>query len=341
MTPLARRLATLKREAGTSVSNARSGRGEPPGPMAPGGVADLVRPVRTGEASPSSSPLRLRHLSPQAEAGAAGDSPSDTHPSRRGSDATIDRLRRLLGVRERTLPLALAIATDRELPGEEIAPGLRLQTQMLPWPACPGRALDLAAFERDLVDPARLCFFDTETTGLAGGTGTRAFQIGVGDWHRGAFRVRQLTLTALAGEAAMLDEFARWLAPESLLVSYNGRSYDAPLLNTRFRLARRVSPLPGCAHLDLLHPVRRRYRGLWANCRLATVERELLGVVREDDLPGSEAPRAWLGYLRGGSARDLRRVAAHNRQDLVSLAALLLRLGVDADADASPVRSAD
>jgi uncharacterized protein YprB with RNaseH-like and TPR domain len=336
MTPLARRLATLKREAGAPAANARTGRGEAPGPVAPGRVADLERPARTGETSPSPSPIRLRHLPPQAEEGPAGDSPIDTHPSPRGSDATIDRLRRLLGVRERARPSTATLATDRELPGDEIAPGLRLQTQVLPWPACPTAALELASFDRGDVDPARLRFFDTETTGLAGGTGTRAFQIGVGDWHAGAFRVRQLTLTTLGGEAAMLDAFARWLDPDTLLVSYNGRSYDAPLLTTRFRLARRASPLPALAHLDLLHPVRRRYRGIWANCRLATVERELLGIVREDDLPGSEAPRAWRDYLRGGSARDLRRVAAHNRQDLVSLAALLLRLG----ADAGPVRDA-
>ncbi len=87
-----------------------------------------------------------------------------------------------------------------------------------------------------------------------------------------------------------------------------------------------ANPLLGCLHLDLLHPVRRRWRGQWPNCRLATAERELLGVLREDDLPGSEAPRAWLDYLRGGNAHNLRRVAAHNAQDLRSLAGILLRL---------------
>jgi uncharacterized protein YprB with RNaseH-like and TPR domain len=76
----------------------------------------------------------------------------------------------------------------------------------------------------------------------------------------------------------------------------------------------------------LLHPVRRAYRGVWENCRLQTVERRLLGIVREDDLPGSEAPGAWLAFLRGQSSENLARVAAHNRQDLVSLATLLQRL---------------
>ncbi len=116
---------------------------------------------------------------------------------------------------------------------------------------------------------------------------------------------------------------ASWLTPETVLLSYNGKSYDRPLLSTRYRLARLADPLPALRHLDLLHPVRRRYRGVWPNCRLATAERELLGVLREDDLPGAEAPAAWLAYLRGGSAAKLRRVGLHNAQDLRSLCGLL------------------
>ena len=235
----------------------------------------------------------------------------------------LDTLRRLLGVRPAVPRPPRHL--DRELPGNEVAPGVRLHEHLLPWPSTPG-TIDLDAFGHGSVDPTRLHFFDTETTGLAGGTGTRAFMLGLGAWREGVFRVRQLTLTTLGGETAMLELFASWLAPDALLVSYNGRSYDAPLLATRYRLARRPSPLPGLPHLDLLHPTRRRYRGVWENCRLATIERELLGIVRDDDLPGSEAPRAWREWLAGGSARDLRRVGEHNRQDLVSLAQLLLRL---------------
>jgi len=144
-------------------------------------------------------------------------------------------------------------------------------------------------------------------------------------------RVRQLFLTQLRGESAMLEAFAQWLRPDTVLVSYNGRCYDAPLLDTRYRLARQRSPLAGLRHLDLLFPTRRRYKGRWENCRLATIERHLLGIVREDDLPGAEAPRAWLDWLRGGDATDLRRVLAHNDQDVRSLVRLLLRLG-EADA---------
>ena len=167
-----------------------------------------------------------------------------------------------------------------------------------------------------------LCF-DTETTGLAGGTGTRAFMIGAADWQPGGLRLRQLTITTMAAETGMLRRFAQWLAPDTVLVSYNGKCYDAPLLATRYRLARRPNPLAGLQHVDLLFPSRRRWRGVWENCRLATIEREVLRVVREDDLPGAEAPAAWLEYLRGGSADKLRRVAAHNHQDVVSLSRLV------------------
>ncbi|EIL90943.1 hypothetical protein UU5_14783 [Rhodanobacter sp. 115] len=176
----------------------------------------------------------------------------------------------------------------------------------------------------DPIHGANLLHFDTETTGLAGGTGTRAFMIGAADWVDGRFRIRQLTITAMGAETAMLRTFASWLHRDTVLVSYNGKCYDAPLLATRYRLARLPNPLMELRHLDLLHPVRRRWKGAWENCRLATAERQLLGVVREDDLPGAEVPAAWLTYLRGGSAANLRRVANHNAQDLRSLAGVLL-----------------
>ncbi len=299
MSALAQRLAALQRQAGIV----------PPLPLAGEGWGEGGNAI-----PPSSGPAG--HLLPPAGEGKS----ASTH---------LDHLRQLLGARAaRVAPLPRAF--DRDLPGCEIAPGLQRHEQRMAWLQAPAtvpvHALARAAAPEPEIARERFKCFDTETTGLAGGTGTRAFQIGVGDWHDGAFRVRQLTLTTLAAETAMLDEFARWLRPDDVLVSYNGKSYDAPLLATRYRLARRRSPLLGLPHLDLLYPVRRRYRGHWPNCRLATVERELLGVLREHDLPGSEAPRAWLEYLRGGSAVDLRRVGEHNRQDLRSLALLLCRL---------------
>ena len=241
-----------------------------------------------------------------------------------------EHIRRLLGIRAkshapRLAPPPRALASDRHVPGEEISPGLFHTEQHVPWDDPPA-VLDAGFARLGPIERERLLFFDTETTGLAGGTGTRAFMIGAADWRDGQLRLRQLTITTLAAEPAMLQTFARWLAPGTVLASYNGKCYDAPLLNTRYRLARQPSPLTGLLHLDLLHPARRRWKGRWENCRLGTLERRVLDIVRDDDLPGSEAPRAWLDYLRGGSARDLRRVAEHNAQDLRSLAALCLRL---------------
>lgn len=253
---------------------------------------------------------------------------------------SIDALRRLIATRERkpmasigTAPLARVRGSlDRHLPGIELSPGLHLIEAFLPQ-TIPAAALSLAFAKRAdaVVEPRHLLFFDTETTGLAGGTGTRAFMVGAADWMdctlRGpGLRIRQLMISTMAAEGAMLRAFADWLSPHTVLCSYNGRSYDAPLLKTRYRLARLPEPITALDHVDLLHPTRRRYRGTWENCKLATIERQLLRIVREDDLPGSEAPAAWLTYLRGGSARNLRRVAQHNHQDVVTLALLMQRL---------------
>lgn len=247
-------------------------------------------------------------------------------PRAKTAGEQVAQLRKLLGLRPRVLVPVRSF--DRSLEGDEIAPGLRYIETWLPFERLPARldltALNLTTFGHDEVDTHRILAFDTETTGLAGGTGTRAFMIGASDWRDGGLRIRQLLMTTMGAEQAMLQEFARWLEPRTVLLSYNGKCYDRPLLSTRYTLARLADPVLGRDHIDLLHPVRRRYRGVWENCRLATVERQLLGVVREDDLPGSEAPAAWLDYLRGGSADKLRRVGHHNAQDLRSLAGLLV-----------------
>ncbi len=169
-------------------------------------------------------------------------------------------------------------------------------------------------------------FLDTETTGLAGGSGTLAFQVGIARYHGAHLRVRQYLLTRFDAEAEMLTILAGELRGTETLVSYNGKSYDLPLLATRYRLSGVDNPFPGRPHLDLLHPMRRRYAKVWENCRLATVERRLLGFQRRDDLPGSQAPKAWLDYLKTGRWQRLQGVLRHNRLDLVSLAAALSAL---------------
>jgi len=257
----------------------------------------------------------------------AGGVPASATPPTSSAQTSIEQLRQLLRMRAPQRPLAV-LAHDRELPGRVIAPGLHLVEAHLPEEQLPQQFC--GAFDRrDALNPSKLLFFDTETTGLSGGTGTRAFMIGAADWHEGALRIRQLTIATTAAETAMLDAFRAWLAPDTVLVSFNGKCYDAPLLATRYRLARQGNPLADLVHVDLLYPSRRRWRGVYENCRLATIERQVLHVVREDDLPGAEAPAAWLSYLRGGSAHTLRRVLAHNHQDVVSLSRLMRRLSGD------------
>ncbi len=311
------RLRALTREAGGKAPPARR--------------AD-DRPAPTNAAMPVLAPADATTAPPLALARRAPVAAPDAAPR---AAQTIDSLRRLLGVRHRVvtpcLPPARSVPIDRSLPGEEIAPGLRLVESWQPI-AAPPSAWPLAFAKRDdAVDPRAVMFFDTETTGLAGGTGTRAFMVGAAELHHDAahgdgLRIRQLLITTMAAERAMLDVFASWLRPTTVLSSYNGRCYDAPLLKTRYRLARMDDPLSALDHVDLLFPSRRRWRGRWENCRLATIEREALGIAREDDLPGSEAPAAWLRYLRGGSSTLLKRVAAHNHQDVVTLALLMARL---------------
>jgi len=285
---LAKRLAGLRKQAGVAA-----------------GMKGGVEPV-----SDRVSAAPYRH-----------DASASARAARTSHEATIAQLRTLLKIRA-PAPVAAPRSIDRTLPGEEVSPGLRYFEQWTPWPDGED-VLPLTGIGQDTIAREHLLAFDTETTGLAGGTGTRAFMIGAADWRDGGLRIRQLCITRLSAEEAMLRAFAGWLEEDTALVSYNGKSYDRPLLSTRYRLARLPDPVFGRRHIDLLHPVRRRYRGVWANCRLATVERELLGVLREDDLPGSEAPGAWLGYLRGGSASKLRRVGLHNAQDLRSLCGLL------------------
>lgn len=307
MSVLAKRLAGLRQQAGAVAR-----------PTAVPVALPAALHGKTGEQmAPPAAPERQT-------TGEQGSLPA----ALRGKTASeqVAQLRKLLGLRPR--PLAPVRSFDRSLEGDEVAPGLRYIENWVPFERLPERldltALNLTAFDHDEIETHRILAFDTETTGLAGGTGTRAFMIGAGDWRDGGLRIRQLLMTTMGAEQAMLQEFTRWLEPGTVLLSYNGKCYDRPLLSTRYTLARLADPVLGRDHIDLLHPVRRHYRGIWENCRLATAERQLLGVVREDDLPGSQAPAAWLDYLRGGSSAKLRKVGDHNAQDLRSLAGLLV-----------------
>ena len=168
-----------------------------------------------------------------------------------------------------------------------------------------------------------LLFFDTETTGLAGGTGTLPFLVGCARVVDTVLRVRQYFLTAFRGEHVMLRDLAEHIGADSHLVTYNGKCFDVPLMVARFRMARLDDPFSGMGHLDLVHPMRTAFGRRWPDCRLTTAERQLLGMVRSGDLPGAAMPGVWSDFLRRGATALLPAVLSHNRTDLISLAALL------------------
>ena len=167
---------------------------------------------------------------------------------------------------------------------------------------------------------------DTETTGLSGGVGTRVFMLGLTRLETHGWTTRQLLLTKPGATAAMHERLCELIPAGATLVTYNGKRFDLPLLNNAAVLSGKRDPLPAMPHWDLLYPVRRRYRKLWPNCRLLTLEQQLLGYFRSDDLPGSEAPAAWRRYLQSGETTPLLRVLEHNREDLVTLVEAVLRL---------------
>jgi uncharacterized protein YprB with RNaseH-like and TPR domain len=167
----------------------------------------------------------------------------------------------------------------------------------------------------------RLLYLDTETTGLAGGTGTYAFLVGVGFFDGAAFEVRQYFMRDLDEEPALLAALDPLLGEVDGLVTYNGAGFDLPLLETRFVLGRRRWP-EAVFHLDLLPAARRLWSARLPDCRLGTVEQHALGFIREDDLPGALIPQVYFDYLRRKSPGQLPRVFAHNRHDILSLVAL-------------------
>jgi hypothetical protein len=169
---------------------------------------------------------------------------------------------------------------------------------------------------------APLVCLDTETTGLATAAGTLAFLVGLARWDGVAFHQTQLLLPDHADEAAMLAEIERWVTPDAWLVSYNGRGFDWPLLEARFRLAGRAAPVHA-GHLDLLPFVRRVFRHRMDDARLRTVEEQLLGITRFGDVGGWEIPAIYLDVLRGGPVEPLAGVVIHNEKDVRSLGLLL------------------
>ncbi|HEU4935906.1 MAG TPA: ribonuclease H-like domain-containing protein [Vicinamibacterales bacterium] len=178
----------------------------------------------------------------------------------------------------------------------------------------------------------RTVFIDLETTGLSGGAGTVAFLVGCGFFDLGAFQVRQFLLTSYASERALLWAVAEFFKDADLIVTYNGKSFDVPVMETRWLFHRLQMPLDGVPHFDMVHPARRLWRPRAAaiemddgGCRLGTLERTLFEVNRVGDVGGFEVPARFFRFLRSGDPRPLEAVLEHNRFDLVSLAAVMAR----------------
>jgi hypothetical protein len=176
------------------------------------------------------------------------------------------------------------------------------------------------------LDPARWLFLDTETTGLAGGTGTYAFLVGIAWWDENGLAVEQFFMRDHSEEPSVLHEVARSLSERPVLVTFNGKSFDWPLLETRFRMAR-MKPVP-CPdlHIDLLHPARRLWRHRLRSVALAELERHVLELERGFDIPSESIPGRYFEFIRGGPPEPVAEIFRHNLLDLRGLATLAVHL---------------
>jgi uncharacterized protein len=199
--------------------------------------------------------------------------------------------------------------------------------------AAPEGALDLAALRLIapeapdcVVDARQWLFLDTETTGLAGGTGTYPFLVGIAWWDAGGLEVEQFFLREHSEEHSLLVALAERLAERRVLVTFNGKSFDWPLLETRYRMTRTIQPPAPRAHLDFLHPARNLWRLRLGSVRLPELEKHVLGWNRGADVMSELIPQIYFDYLRGGSPEPLVPIFHHNQMDLRGLAALASRV---------------
>ena len=183
-----------------------------------------------------------------------------------------------------------------------------------------GRTLEILCGVSGL-DMRRCLFVDTETTGLGGGS--VAFLIGMGMIEDSSFVVRQLLMRDYDEEESSLSVFADMLEDAQFLVSYNGKSFDVPLLRARFTINRLRGRFPELPHVDLLHASRRIWKRRLGGCSQKRIEEESLGMVREDDLPGSEVPKRYFEYLKEKDESLLEDILRHNAKDVHGMARII------------------
>jgi uncharacterized protein YprB with RNaseH-like and TPR domain len=182
-----------------------------------------------------------------------------------------------------------------------------------------------------IADPTKWLFLDTETTGLAGGTGTYAFLVGLAWWDAGGLQAEQLFMRDFTEEHSLLYELAARIAERPVLFTFNGKSFDWPLLENRFTMTRSIAAPKLAAHLDLLHPARALWKLRLGSVRLVELERQVLdaprlGWHRENDVASALIPQFYFDYLRGGPAEPLAGIVRHNQMDLRGLAALFCKI---------------
>jgi uncharacterized protein len=179
---------------------------------------------------------------------------------------------------------------------------------------------------KEVADPRQWLFLDTETTGIMGGSGTYAFMVGIAWWDAGGLEVEQFFMRDHSEEHALLLTLAERMAERHVLVTFNGKSFDWPLLETRYRMTRTLRPPAPRAHLDFLHPARNLWRLRIGSVRLQELERHVLGWNRGADVASEFIPEIYFDFLRGGSPEPLVPIFLHNQMDLRGLAALSSRI---------------
>lgn len=228
-----------------------------------------------------------------------------------------DRLKKIASERKEAPAAAPAPpAACAKLVQDVAIPTLRLSDNAL-------ELMGGAAFAGLHLRPEELLFLDTETTGLSGGVGTIAFEVGVGEAQGESMRITQFYLRDYDEEEDLLRHLLPMFAGKRAVVTFNGKSFDLPLLTSRCTLYRLRAPWQDLAHLDLVHPARRLYKLRLRTCSLGDLEEKILGTPRRDDIPGREVPAMWAQFLRTREEGPLRRVFAHNLQDVRAMALLL------------------
>jgi len=192
----------------------------------------------------------------------------------------------------------------------------------------PGKALAFLSHDEEfeLLTLESALFLDLETTGLAGGTGTLPFLVGMGYYRDGKFKVAQYFLGEMADEDAMIRDLSGFIREMDFksVVTYNGKAFDLPLLETRFAMHRERFPLAGLPHLDFLFAARQLWKHKYESCRLFHLAKEIVRAERDEDIPGAEIPMRYFQYIRTGDESLIEPILYHNQEDILSLLGVVI-----------------